>query len=416
MAYRLSSIEENTLNDIAGKPKPLTFPDLLNLSATEKERRGAVHTPKEIKQQPSTWRETFDLLTKIQPDIKRFLERRGIGSASLNVSLIGAGTSDYIGRALAALLKRAWRCQVQILPSTDMLTEMDDIVSSAPDGARHLWISFSRSGDSFEGVNAIQTALEKYPEIDHLVVTCNKDGKMATELCVGRSNIFCITLDDKVNDRGLAMTSSFTNMVIVGQALAHISNLDSYRPTVETLASAAENIFPTISALASTIAQEDFSRICFLGTGTLRAVGDESSLKVMELTAGNYSVMSESFLGLRHGPLSWLNHDSLVVGFLSNDPEKQKIEIGLLQELKAKNAAKSILAVLPRENNTVSKYSDYQLVLNIPETLDDVYRPPIDILFAQCLGLFASLRRHLRPDAPSADGKIQRVVSQITGA
>jgi tagatose-6-phosphate ketose/aldose isomerase len=136
----------------------------------------------------------------------------------------------------------------------------------------------------------------------------------------------------------------------------------------------------------------------------------------MELTAGNYSVMSESFLGLRHGPLSWLNHDSLVVGFLSNDPEKQKIEIGLLQELKAKNAAKSILAVLPRENNTVSKYSDYQLVLNIPETLDDVYRPPIDILFAQCLGLFASLRRHLRPDAPSADGKIQRVVSQITGA
>ena len=416
MAYRLSSIEENTLNDIAGKPKPLTFPDLLNLSATEKERRGAVHTPKEIKQQPSTWRETFDLLTKIQPDIKRFLERRGTGSASLNVSLIGAGTSDYIGRALAALLKRAWRCQVQILPSTDMLTEMDDIVSSAPDGARHLWISFSRSGDSFEGVNAIQTALEKYPEIDHLVVTCNKDGKMATELCVGRSNMFCITLDDKVNDRGLAMTSSFTNMVIVGQALAHISNLDSYRPTVETLASAAENIFPTISALASTIAQEDFSRICFLGTGTLRAVGDESSLKVMELTAGNYSVMSESFLGLRHGPLSWLNQDSLVVGFLSNDPEKQKIEIGLLQELKAKNAAKSILAVLPRENNTVSKYSDYQLVLNIPESLDDVYRPPIDILFAQCLGLFASLRRHLRPDAPSADGKIQRVVSQITGA
>ena len=409
-------IEENALNDIASKTKVLTFADIINLPPVEKERLGLSHTPQEINQQPSTWRETFNLLNNIQPDVKRFLENSGLGSSSLTVSLIGAGTSDYIGRALAAILKKEWRCQVNVVPSTDMLTEMDDIVASSPDGTRHIWISFSRSGDSFEGVTVIQAALEKYPQINHLVVTCNKNGKMATELCVGRSNAFCITLDDKVNDRGLAMTSSFTNMVIIGQALANILDLDPYRPVVDTLAFVAENALTDIASLASIIAEQNYSRICFLGTGTLRAVGDESALKVMELTAGHYSVMSESFLGLRHGPLSWLNEDSLVVGFISNNIEKQKIEIGLLEELKNKNAAKSILAILPHENGEVSKYSDYQLILNIPDTLDDAYRPPVDILFAQCLGLFASLRRHLRPDAPSADGKIQRVVSQINGA
>ena len=404
------------MNDIASKTKVLTFTEILNLPPVEKERFGLVHTPQEINQQPSTWRETFNLLNKIQPDVKRFLENCGLGSSSFTVSLLGAGTSDYIGRALAALLKKEWRCQVNVVPSTDMLTEMDNIVASAPDGTRHLWISFSRSGDSFEGVSVLQSALEKYPKIDHLIVTCNKNGKMATEICRGRANAFCITLDDKVNDRGLAMTSSFTNMVIVGQALANISDLDSYRPVVETLASVAENALPDIASLASVIAEQNYSRICFLGTGALHAVGDESALKVMELTAGHYSVMSESFLGLRHGPLSWLNQDSLVVGFLSNNTEKQKIEMGLLKELKNKNAAKSILAVLPRENGTVSKYSDYQLVLNIPGNIHDTYCPPVNILFAQCLGLFASLRHGQQPDAPSSDGKIQRVVSQINSA
>jgi len=131
------------------------------------------------------------------------------------------------------------------------------------------------------------------------------------------------------------------------------------------------------------------------------------------LTAGHYSVMSESFLGLRHGPLSWLNHDSLVIGFLSNDADKLRIELGLLEELNRKGAAKNILAVLPRQDVNVSEYVDYKLILDIPEWLDDNYRPPVDVLFAQCLGLFASLRRQLKPDAPSADGKIQRVVSQI---
>ena len=401
------------MNDIASKTKAFTFADVLDLPAVEKEQRGLVHTPQEINQQPSTWRKTFNLLNKIQPDVKRFLDNCGLGSPSFSVSLIGAGTSDYIGRALAAILKKEWRCHLNVVPSTDMLTEMDDVVASAPDGTSHLWISFSRSGDSFEGVTVLQAALEKYPHIDHLIVTCNKTGRMATEICKGRANAFCITLDDEVNDRGLAMTSSFTNMVIVGQALANISDLDSYRPIVETLASVAENALPGIAALASSIAEQNYSRICFLGTGTLRAVGDESALKVMELTAGHYSVMSESFLGLRHGPLSWLNKESLVVGFLSNDPEKQKIEIGLLKELKNKNAAKSILAILPHENDAISKFSDYQLILNLPVTLNDAYRPLVDILFAQCLGLFASLRRNLRPDAPSADGKIQRVVSQI---
>jgi tagatose-6-phosphate ketose/aldose isomerase len=392
---------------------------MLNLPMLEKEKLGLVHTPREINQQPETWLETFQILKKVQCELRTFLGNCGLtqgGSDRLVVTLIGAGTSDYIGRAIIGLLKKEWRCHVQTIPSTDVMTEMDELVNSAPDGSRHLWISFSRSGDSFEGVKVIQSALEKYPDINHLIITCNANGQMANELSAGQPTVFCIALNDKVNDRGLAMTSSFTNMVIAGQCLAHIWDLDTYQPTLELLVASAARILPKTAALAGNVAEKNYSRICFLGTGPLKAVGDESALKVMELTAGYFSVMSESFLGLRHGPLSWLNRDSLVVGFLSNNTEKLRVELGLLEELNKKAITGNILAVVPQENLTASDFTDYELILGLPKSLDDKYRPPIDVLFAQCLGLFASLHHGLKPDTPSADGKIQRVVSKITFA
>jgi tagatose-6-phosphate ketose/aldose isomerase len=123
--------------------------------------------------------------------------------------------------------------------------------------------------------------------------------------------------------------------------------------------------------------------------------------------------MSESFLGLRHGPLSWLDGDSLVVGFLSNSAEKRKAELGLLEELGNKAAAGGIVTTASQKMSSASHFSDWVLILGLSDLIDDKYRPPVDILFAQCLGLFASLRYGLKPDTPSSDGKIQRVVSKI---
>jgi tagatose-6-phosphate ketose/aldose isomerase len=43
----------------------------------------------------------------------------------------------------------------------------------------------------------------------------------------------------------------------------------------------------------------------------------------------------------------------------------------------------------------------------------DARRPPVDALFGQLPGLFASLRQGLRPDTPSPNGAISRVVSEV---
>ena len=122
---------------------------LLALSPAEKEARGLVYTPREIFQQPETWRRSYQKVVDLAPLLEEFLRRAGLAdkSKTLDVRLVGAGTSDYIGKSVAALLQQRWRCDVQSIPSTDLLTNIDEYVVP---GRSYLWISFSRSGDSSE--------------------------------------------------------------------------------------------------------------------------------------------------------------------------------------------------------------------------------------------------------------------------
>lgn len=382
---------------------------LLDLSTAERESLGLVHTLREILQQPQTWRQTYEKVKQFSTEIEDFLTRAGVGaprSVPLNVLLVGAGTSDYIGKSVCALLQKEWSCNVQAVPSTDLLTNMEDHILPDVD---HLWISFSRSGDSSEGVAVLEAALTAHPRIKHLVVTCNENGQMAR--LGGRENVLSFVLDDAVNDRGLAMTSSFSNMVITAQALAHIRTLSGYRAVVENLATSAATVLPAVTSVCERIVDEGFSRVCFLGTGPLKAAAIESGLKVVELTGGRVVALTESFLGLRHGPLSAIDRHTLVIGFLSANDRRRAFELDLLQEICDKKLTEKCLIVAPTP--AVSSCKN-QLCLNLPETISDLYLPPLFVLVGQLLALAASLREGLRPDEPSPHGAISRVVTHVT--
>src|SRR6185369_15336737 len=137
------------------------LPKLLDLSTAERESLGVVHTLPEILQQPATWRRTYQNVLASARVVEEFLTNAGLGAdRPLNVLLVGAGTSDYIGKSVCALLQKEWNCNVQAVPSTDLLTNMEDHVLADTD---YLWISFSRSGDSSEGVAVLEQALARYP-------------------------------------------------------------------------------------------------------------------------------------------------------------------------------------------------------------------------------------------------------------
>ena len=386
--------------------------ELLSLPDSERSARGLTHTLAEIAQQPDAWLSTFELFRRKQAQIAEFLSLAGFGAgpgSNPTVFLIGAGTSDYIGQSLAYLLGKCWHCDVTAVASTDLLTHMDDLIFPEK---RYLWISFSRSGDSPEGVAVFESARKNRPDIYHLVISCNANGRMIRESADG-ARVLGICLDDAVNDRGLAMTSSFSNMVIFGQCLAHVDDLAQYQEVLLQLVEAGRNFLPRAADCASALAKEAYTKACFVGSGPLRAVARESALKLLELTAGKTLTMSESVLGLRHGPMAALDQDTLFVCFLSSNRRVQRYERDLLEEVGKKGLVRSRIVVAGSEIPGSDSYAEHFLTATTSGGINDDYRPAVDVMFGQLLGLFFSLRWSLQPDCPSPNGAISRVVQHV---
>lgn len=386
---------------------------LLNLSEQEKNERGLQHTPREIAQQPETWLATHRLCASQKSELANVLRQAGIGRGSTSsptVYLVGAGTSDYSGRALGPLLRRQWGCDVWPIPSTTMLTEFDDYHR---EGREYLWISFSRSGQSPEGVALLQRALDRSKHIRHLVITCNPDGPMAQTCAKHSDRAYALVLEDAVNDRGLAMTSSFTNMLLAGQCVGHVDDIDRFGEIVQHLCAAGKSFLPMVAETAAEVTTLGCTRACFVGAGALRAVAQECSLKVVELSSGRVTTLAETPLGLRHGPLSSVDVQTLFTAFLSSDPRRRGYELDLLKEIDRKKLGRVRLAVTTGNGADVANLADCFLPLSLPNNFDDLYRPILDVMLGQLLGLFASMRCGLKPDQPSPSGAITRVVQPI---
>jgi tagatose-6-phosphate ketose/aldose isomerase len=144
------------------------------------------------------------------------------------------------------------------------------------------------------------------------------------------------------------------------------------------------------------------------------ATAAESALKVQELTAGRIFTMSQSFLGLRHGPLSFLDRQTLVVAYLASDALTRAYEADLLGELRHKGLSVTIAVTGFGLTREILDATDVALELgsagNAPP---DALHPPLDVIFGQLLGLFFSLEASLKPDTPSPSGAISRVVSHV---
>jgi tagatose-6-phosphate ketose/aldose isomerase len=262
-------------------------------------------------------------------------------------------------------------------------------------------------------VALLERALDRHKEIRHLVITCNQAGPMA-QLCLRHADrALALVLDEAVNDRGLAMTSSFSNMVLAGQCVANVEDLERFGQIVAHLAETGRQFRSIAAEAAAAITLLGCTRACFVGSGVLRAVADECALKVVELTGGRVTTLAETPLGLRHGPLSSVDAQTVFVAFLSSEARRRGYELDLLREIDRKRLGRVRATVTTREDRDISALADYCLSLESAVDFPDHYRPVLDVMLGQLIGLFASMRSGLKPDQPSPDGTITRVVSPI---
>jgi len=250
-------------------------------------------------------------------------------------------------------------------------------------------------------------------------VTCNSKARMM-EICKGSKRSCVVVLDDAVNDRSLAMTSSFTNMVVMGQCLANAWSIEEYTSILFLLVSAGEQMLTRAADEAERIAAQGYTRICFIGGGALASVAKESALKVLEMTAGQVQAMSETVLGLRHGPMAALDKQTLFVCFVSGDERRAKYASDLLSEIGEKGIVGERVAVgTAAAKAEIAPFCDWYLAIDDASThseeeaISDSYRAVVDVIFGQMLGLYCSVAHELKPDSPSPDGVINRVVQKF---
>jgi len=379
---------------------------LLSLSEDKRRKMGIEHTAPEIYGQVDLWKNTHERFKKSYIKIKEFV---GTFLQQKNASIIltGAGTSEFIGHSVEGLFRKRLNLPVNTVSTTKIVTTPEELLVDGP----RLLVSFARSGNSPESIGAVRIAEDE--ATTHFIITCNEKGALFRSAgSLKKSFFFC--LDRTTNDQGLAMTASFSNMVIAAQLLADFQNPVDTETRVDRLVGMGHRML-SHADLFQEISSFDFNRAVFLGEGSHFGTAIESHLKLQELTSGKVMCAYDTFLGLRHGPEAVIDEKTLVVAFVSGNRYVQKYEEDLLSELYEKKLGKAIVVVCVRKNDALASVSDYLAECD-PDgdsELADDYMPPVYVIAGQLLGLFKSIALGFKPDSPSESGVIHRVVEGV---
>lgn len=363
-------------------------------------------TSLEISSQPDLWQQTWIYVQNQQDDLKKFLNTI-YSKNNINIILTGAGTSAFIGDTLQGLYQKHTGIPTRAISTTDLVTHPDLFLEKE---RPTLLISFARSGDSPESVAVVNLANNICDHIYHLIITCNAHGKLASEK--DKANRMVFLLPEGTNDKGLAMTASFTSMLLSGVLISRIHELNELNNQVSKLVSYGENILSKYSEKLLQIAKMDFKRVVFLGSGPLKGIAHESHLKLQELTDGKIICKHDSFLGFRHGPKAVIDAHTIIVYLFSSDRYVAQYEDDLVSEICNQKQGRYAIGILERPKK------DYCLNLTIKmgddqESLDEEFLTICSVLPAQILGYYKSIELGLNPDNPSESGAISRVVQGV---
>lgn len=374
--------------------------ELLAKNLEEQHRLGYFHTLREICQQPATWARTCALMLEKAASLQSALS----GIASLIFT--GSGSSEYAGDCVRPVIQNELGILTQAIAGGALLAHGS---KALPPGRPVLMVSVARSGDSPESSATVALMLKTEPKIRHLILTCNEAGSLARTYR-NDAHATVVTLDEETNDRGLVMTSSFTNLVLAARSLGLVSNPGRYQSICSDLSQIASSLMQEHFGTLARVGGEPFKRALFLASGARFGGARESALKMLEMTAGRVSTMCETYLGVRHGPMSYVHEDTLVVCFLSSDPTLRLYEADLLREFGQKELGLMKLIVGEDVPSDLVRQGDIVIECKGLSKVGDENLSVIDVVVGQILAFFRCLAEGLRPDSPSEDGVINRVV------
>lgn len=380
---------------------------MFNLEKKVLEDLGAVITVEEVAQQPDLWLETLEIYEENKEKIESFIDRISEGKEKVRVIFTGAGTSAYVGDIAVKhlLLKKNRNLVFESIPTTDIVSNPYLFFNKEE---TTVLVSFARSGNSPESIKAVDLANQLVDDIYHLAITCAKEGKLSQDL-KDKDNAFVLLMPDKSNDKGFAMTGSFTCMLLSSILIFDKDiNEEEKKNNVELIAKLGKNVVERDEEIQQFV-DLDFNRVVYLGSGVFAPLTREAQLKILELTAGEIVTCFDSSMGFRHGPKSFVNEKTLVFDFVSTNEYTRKYDVDILNEIYENDIAVETVAIT--KDNLNENFKEFSL--NEATNIEDIFLVFPYIMVAQTVAIMASLKVNNKPDTPSATGTVNRVVKGV---
>lgn len=329
------------------------------------------HTLREIMSQPDIWEEALAAFDPQDRLLQAWLETR----ASDHVIVTGCGSTYYLALTAARLLRQAG-CHALACPASELLLHSHAICIPSQ---RYRLLCISRSGTTTETVRALEVfkAKARGPVI---TVTCDSGSPLA------KASDLAIAID-AAQEASVAQTRSFSSMLIVIQQFAAMiagQDVAASRP----LPNYCRGLLERYGGLARSLGEDSaIQKFFFLGSDALYGIACEAMLKMKEMSLA----YSEAYhtLEFRHGPMSMVGEDSLVIGLIS--PEAAKHEIRVLDEMADMGAKVLAIGQAHVENHQTVK---------LPADLPACCMPVLHLPVLQLLAYYRALFNGCDPDQP----------------
>jgi glutamine---fructose-6-phosphate transaminase (isomerizing) len=321
-------------------------------------------TYREIKSQTDAWAQALDVVNASAfPEAGDYTQ----------VLFTGCGSTYYLSLAAAALYQELTGRTARAVPAGELLLNSQTILTNQ----KTLLVAISRSGTTTETVKAAEKF--KYEKRGDVVVITNYDEALSYNADV---NIVV----DKGQEESVAQTRSFASMYVAVTAFcAKMAGRRDLIEAMKKLPNVGNLLIGKYESYAKSIGENlNFERFYFLGSGIRHGLACEGNLKMKEMTLTHSEPFH--FLEFRHGPMSMVNQNAVVVGMLSDVNRVHEAKV--LSEMKMLGGTVAGLG---------ESDADVCFESGIPESVRGVLYLPV----LQLMAFYRSLAKGLNPDCPA---------------
>ncbi len=329
------------------------------------------HTFLEIQSQPQVWHHALDAFSAQQPRLTALM-----ATAELErVVVSGCGSTYYLALTAARLLRKAG-VDALACPASELLLHPESICLP---GRRPLLLSVSRSGSTSETVRA-QEQFKTRAGALVVCVTCDSDSPLAQSADI-------VIAIDAAQEQSVAQTRSFSSMAVALQLMAAALGGRDLAAS-QRLPAVCRQLLSGSAELTQSLGEDGaISKFFFLGSDALYGIACEAMLKMKEMSL-SYSEAYHT-LEFRHGPMSMVGADSLVIGMIS--PDAAVPEQRVLQEMAELGA--TVLAIGP-------ELEQHQHQVALPADLPAWSTPVLYLPALQLLAYQRAIFNGCDPDQP----------------